>query len=247
MQTFAGQTKVSLGENTKYMGQKAYAGTLDQSSTGTAAFYSSWLTGIQRILRYGLNVKKNIYASGQLEEEALTVIGKKGLKMLEDTMGKYCEDFGIYLKLNDRPSEEFRGRMLEFLKAFVSQPGHGITPGNFLDLEMTPTKSGIKDKWKAMEADIQDRANKQMVDKIKADAAAQDKQLAHEEKGWAMDAATAKYKADKNAETKIEVTDKKLGSDTAGTASAPLPVNPVAQPVPNAAPAAPAAPTPTPQ
>lgn len=238
MQSFTGQP--SMGQMTKYVGQKAYAGNMEQTEAQTAAFWASWMTGIQIALRYGLNVKKNLYAAGFLKEEALTVVGKKGLKMLQDTKDMYCEDFGIYLMLNDRPSEEFRQRMLEFLKAYVSQPGQGgITPGDYLDFEFTATKSAIKDKWKAKEAEIEERRNKMEMERMKAQAEENDKARAHEQQGWMLDAATSKYKVDRNAEAKLEVADKKNGAATEA-ANPTLPIQENSAPAPQPAPTAPA-------
>lgn len=214
MELYVGQTKLTLGEQTKYMGQKAYSGNMEQSATGTACFYASYMTHICSILQDMVNVKRNIYASGQMKEEALTVIGKRGLNLLK-ALGpeKYCQNHGIFLKLNDNVAEEDKKQLAEFLKSLVNQPNHGITPGNWLDLVTTPTKSGRMDKYKAMEADMIERAQADMKARMEADVKKNADNNQKEKDLAALQSSTQLQKVKMQTDAKLKVQDKKQGKE----------------------------------
>lgn len=231
MQTFIGQTKISLGQQTNYIGSKAAESNMEQSALGTNTLYKSWMYSILMDLRFQINQKKNLYAAGELEEEALTVVGKRGLNLLKKTKKKYCEDFGIYLRHNDRVSEDQRKQMLDFFKALVNQPNHGITPENFLDLLFTPTKSGMKDKYKAMADEQDQRAQRDMKARIEAEQAKQKAIDEKELKLASIDSQTQLTKAHLASETKKEIQDKKDGKDVGALAPA-LPTQPIQEPPP---------------
>ena len=239
MASFFGTGKVSLGEQTNYIGAKATEVNRDQSALGMNTFYKSWMYFVLMCLRYQINQKKNIYASGQLEQEALTVIGKKGLMLLKKTKSKYCEDFGIYLRHNDRVSESERNAMLEMAKAMVNQPNHGITLEDMYELMFTPTKSGIKDKYRAQAAEQDERAMRDLKAKLQNEKEIEAGKDAKEVKLATIDSQTQLSKTHMNNETKKYVADKKAGDTPPTLPVKPIQEQPLAQETPEPAAAPP--------
>jgi hypothetical protein len=120
IESFVGQSKISMGEQTRYVGQKAFAASLDQTAIGTAGIYDGLMYFLSVILRYMTNVQKNLYADGFSDFEARAVIGDTGLKLLQASRNKFVEDYLIYITLKDNISDEKMAQINELAKMAIT-------------------------------------------------------------------------------------------------------------------------------
>ncbi len=120
IESFVGQSKISMGEQTKYVGSKAFSASLDQSAMGTVGIYDGLMYFISVILRYMVNVQKNLYAEGISDFEARAVVGDTGLKLLQASKNKFVEDYLIYITLKDNISDEKMSQINELAKMAIT-------------------------------------------------------------------------------------------------------------------------------
>lgn len=152
------QNSSMLGRQTKYMGQKTSQANADGAARSTAVFFDDAMNFIQRNIRYGMNTLKNLFADGQLEELALTVVGERGLKMLKMTKDLYAEDFLIYLKLDDAIDETLKDRLFEIAKALAQNTQDPYRLTHLITVMQAKTSTQLEDKVKTIEKEVAEDA-----------------------------------------------------------------------------------------
>lgn len=154
MDSFLGQTKVTLGEQDKYMGQESYQANAEAAASGSAVLYKDFLRFLAICLRSSVNMKKNLYVDGQLKEEAETVIGKKGVELLQEFGRLDAEDFLIYIVLNDNLDDTMRERLFEIAKAYANSPTDGLGWVDLMELLKAKTSTELMEKATARSKEI---------------------------------------------------------------------------------------------
>lgn len=219
------QNSATLGRQTKYMGQKSSQTNIDQAGKSTAVFFEDGMNFVQRNLRYGANMLKNLFVDGQLEELALTVIGERGLKLLKMTKELYAEDFLIYLKLDDAMDETLKERMYEIAKALAQNTQDPYKLTHLVTLMKCKTSTEMEDKIKAIDKEIADEAMQRSQANMQA-------QQQMEQAKMQQEAGLAKLEAEtkKQGQMLNFIAKKlKLGLDAQGMEDEKLPVADTAQ------------------
>ncbi len=219
------QNSATLGRQTKYMGQKSSQTNIDQAGKSTSVFFDDGMNFIQRNIRYGMNVLKNLFVDGQLEELALTVIGEKGLKLLKMTKELYAEDFLIYLKLDDAMDGTMKDRMFEIAKALAQNTQDPYKLTHLITVMKAKTSTELEDKVKAIEKEISDDAQQRAAANMQAQQQMKQAEMQHKAAIAKLDSETKKQGQMLNFIAKKL----KLGLDAQGQEDDKLPVADIAQ------------------
>ncbi len=102
--------KIALGQQTSYVGAKTQAGTIQQSTLGTAQLYQGFMSFVEKVLRHGVNQYKLVAVNES--ETQIPVIGTRGVEYLKATKDIQWEELGVYLKIRDFIDEQARERLL---------------------------------------------------------------------------------------------------------------------------------------
>jgi hypothetical protein len=166
IEMYEGQTSVTLGENSKYIGKDAYNSSAQVGASGTYNSYGMTMKFLQIQQDYELNVKANLYANGFLEDEAENVIGKKGLRLLKKIKGSdnYTRHFGIAFTIDDKIKDADREKMFNLVAQRSANPNSGFTDSDIILLYACSTWTQFKDKVKIIEERIKkERAQAQQA------------------------------------------------------------------------------------
>jgi hypothetical protein len=145
IEMYMGQTAITLGENTRYIGKEAYRDSQEVGASGTYNIYTNTLRFIQINMDMGINIKKNLYAHGLLKDEAENVIGSQGLRILKECGELGTRDFGICLKINDKVSADKKKELFQLALAYAQNSQDGYTLNDLMKMYLAPTVTKLKD------------------------------------------------------------------------------------------------------
>ena len=151
IEMYVGQTSVTLGENTRYIGKEAYADAQEVGASGTYNFYTNCLKFIQINMDMGINIKKNIFADGHLKDEAENIMGSQGLRLLKETGEMGTRDFGIVLKINDKLDGSKKKELFQLALAYAQNSNDGYTLDDLMKMYLAPTVTKLKNDIMAID------------------------------------------------------------------------------------------------
>lgn len=178
MEEIINASKISLGQQSGYVGAKTQAASITQSSYGTLHFYTSFIDFNELNLQYAINQSK-IALINESENE-IPLIGTEGIRYMKVTKDFVFEDYRVYVRVIDMITEEAKARLLNIALAFT-QNGM-MDPIDYLELERAKTYSDlIKHFQKSMRK--KDIERKQQEAQMQMMAAAQQEQAAQAKMG----------------------------------------------------------------
>lgn len=211
--SFVGQSKISMGEQTKYVGSAAFSGSLEQSALGSSWIYDGLMNYLSIVLRYQVNLTKNLYADGQLSWEASHVIGDDGIKLLNTTKDKFAEHYLIFITLKDTISDGRREALDKLAMQAVQQPQILPYIKDLVKMMNAKTTSGMIDDLEDMATRIEKQQSEQAEANQKFEAAKQASEQASSKEELNSQLAVKKIKNDKDDEIKrlkLELEQEKL-------------------------------------
>jgi hypothetical protein len=209
IEMYEGQTAVTLGENSKYIGKDAYNSSAQVGASGTYNSYGMTMKFLQIQLDYELNVKANLYANGFLEDEAENVIGKKGLRLLKKIKGSdnYTRHFGIAFTIDDKIKDADREKMFNLVAQRSANPNSGFTDSDIILLYACSTWTQFKDKVKIIEDRIKKERAQQQQAQQQMQMQMQQAEQKHQKEMAAFDAANKSKDNQARVQPKLEKID----------------------------------------
>ena len=141
MEAIASIPKIALGQQTAVIGKGVQQGTIQQSSLGTASFYTGYITYLQECLMDGVNRQCIAFCAEGNEDLAEEWIGERGLQFVKAADGMILEPLGVYLQLNDVLDEPARQRLLALAQAWSQNPEFGLKPLDIVKMEKSTNYS----------------------------------------------------------------------------------------------------------
>lgn len=189
-------SNISLGQQTKYVGNGQVQSALSQGQLGIAYLLDGFLDFLVMNMRHAVNQAKNLYSSGDSKEVDF-YLGDKGIRYLKFTKGYRFERFNIKLTLNDLIDQEGRASLNQLALAWAQNAV--IDPVSFLRLQKAKTYSQALNE---LDSDVKDKRKEDQ----KAAAANMQAEQAHEEALKLHDAAMIQLKEDnENWRTQVEI------------------------------------------
>jgi hypothetical protein len=185
MEAFVNQTKISMGEQTKYVGSKTFSGSLEQSALGTAGLYDGIMNFMSIQMRIGVNIVKNLYAEGYNDFEARAVLGDTNLELLKKSKDKNMEEYLIWLGIKDEISSEQKATVEKLAIQGIAQPQTLKHMKSIVKVLFSKTKSAAIEELESMAAKITKEeeasaqaANQERLQTMQFEQSHEDKQLA---------------------------------------------------------------------
>ncbi len=188
-------SNISLGQQTRYVGNGQVQSQLTQGQLGIAYLLDGFLDFLVMNMRYSVNQAKNLYASNT-NKEVEFYLGDKGVRYLKFTKGIQFEKFNISLTLNDLIDSEGRASLNQLSLAWAQNGVLDVT--SFLKLQKSRTYTQALDE---LDYDVQAKRKQDQ----KAAAANMQAEQAHEEMLRLHDAGIVQLKEDnENWRTQFE-------------------------------------------
>lgn len=176
MEEVINASKVSLGQNQRYIGYGSHQASMESNEAGMSAYVDGVLQFYTYFLQYILNKLKIMYADSEGAEAAEMVLGDSGIAFFENTTEFQIEEQMVKVAIEDIIDAKARERLMAYTQAMVQNAEvTGIDWEDILDLETARTFTELKRRLKRKLQKAKDEKQKQQMMAMQQQLAAEQK------------------------------------------------------------------------
>jgi hypothetical protein len=202
---------IVMGKQTTYTGYGTQQASIGQATLGIANDTETHIQFIDNVLQLAVNTAKNFYSSEEGKKVARDILSKRALNLLAVSKDLRWEDISISVDVMDNISDTERKELL-ILAQTIIPTGNLEALEALVDVQSQPTKTSLKASLGRIVAKVKAEKEKaEMMANMQA-AARQDAQAQTDKDLQMMKSSTEAYKADTDADTKLEINREKIAS-----------------------------------
>jgi hypothetical protein len=155
MESALSVSEISMGQQVATVGKAVQQGTIAQNQLGITKLFRDFFAYNEMVLQHALNVAKMVYTLDG-DNEAVFVVGDRGVKFLKITKQYRFEDFLVYVKTKNTISEQKKAELTQIAQAMAQNQQIDIL--DYINIISTDT---LVELYKKLEYSIKKKKEEQ--------------------------------------------------------------------------------------